>query len=243
VSQPQWRRRVKIAMRSVGFDVIRFHPESSDGAKQHAVFKHLATDLVFDVGANEGQYVQLLREFGYAGRVVSFEPLSSAHSKLMVAAQGDSSWRVHERTAIGDRDGDVAINISDNSVSSSVLPMLGKLAEAAPAARYIGSETVPLKRLDSLLGQYQGDAKSIYLKIDTQGFEDAVLRGAEKTLAACRAVQLELTLVPLYEGQQLWQSFIADLTRRGFSVWTILPGFVEESTGRTMQIDAIFVRD
>lgn len=236
------RRRIKAVARRFGFDVIRFHPESSDGAKLRAVMQHMKTDLVLDVGANEGQYGNMLREFGYRGRIVSFEPLSSAHAILKRHAQGDVAWQIHPRGAIGDRDGDITINIAGNNVSSSVLPMLDKHADAAPESRYIGSETVPLVRLDTIASSYTAGASSLFLKIDTQGFEAAVLSGGPELLKQCRAVQLELSLAPLYEGQELWEYFLREFTAQGFQLWTVLPGFVEAATGRTLQIDAIFVR-
>jgi FkbM family methyltransferase len=242
LSQPIWRRQVKRLFRQFGFDLIRFHPESSDDATLSAVLKHLGTDLVFDIGANKGQYGQSLRDVGYMGRVVSFEPLTSAHALLTRTASGDANWVVHPRGAIGDHDGELSINIAGNNVSSSALPMLKQLAQAAPESLYVGSEKTPLARLDTVAPAYVQGAKSVFVKIDTQGFEAPVLRGATQVLQNCRAVQLELSLTALYEGQELWEFFLADLTQRGFQLWTVLPGFMEVSTGRTLQMDAIFVR-
>lgn len=237
-----WRHWVKTLIRPLGFDIIRFCPDSSDAAKLAAVIRHLRTDLVLDVGANEGQYGSILRALGYRGRVVSFEPLSSAHAHLLRTAEGDSAWTIHPRAAIGDCDGQITINIAGNNVSSSVLPMLAMHANAAPESRYIGSESAPLFRLDTVAPAYMDGAASVFLKIDTQGFEAAVLRGADGLLQHCNAVQLEMSLVPLYEGQELWQYFLKELTARGMQLWTVLPGFVAADTGRTLQLDAIFVR-
>jgi len=237
-----WRRRVKGLARRCGVDIVRFRPETSASAQVLAVLRHLGIDLVLDVGANTGQYGQGLREAGYRGCIVSFEPLSAAHAELQRNARGDPQWTVHPRCAIGDHDGEIKIHIAGNSVSSSVLPMLERHADAAPESRYVGSETVPLVRLDSLAGAYLPDARGVFLKIDTQGFEATVLAGASEVLARCRAVQLELSLVPLYEGQQLWQHFLGEFAAKGFELWALLPGFVDVESGRTLQTDAIFVR-
>jgi FkbM family methyltransferase len=243
VSSSTIKKTIKAAARRAGYDVTRFHPESSDAAKLAAVLKHLAVDLVLDIGANEGQYGKTLREAGYAGRIVSYEPLSSAYGVLKQVAAADPLWVLHERCAIGDRDGVITIHIAGNNVSSSVLPMLETHAMAAPESRYIGQEEVPLRRLDDLAAPHLEKARSSYLKIDTQGFEAAVLAGAPKVLSQVQAIQLELSLVPLYEGQKLWDWFIDELKSSGFSLWTMLPGFVEPRTGRTLQLDAIFVRE
>lgn len=237
-----WRRCIKTALRHFGYDVTRFHPESSVAAQVAAVQRHLQTDLVLDVGANQGQYGMALRELGYRRKIVSFEPLSSAHRELQACARGDVLWQVHPRCAIGDHVGEVTMHIAGNSVSSSVLPMLKQHTEAAPQSRTVGSETAPVMLLDEAAAQAMPQARSIYLKIDTQGYEAPVLRGAHKVLQVCQAVQLELSLTPLYEGQELWGYFLAFLAERNFVLWSVLPGFVDASSGRTLQIDAIFVR-
>lgn len=237
-----WRHYVKRAARRFGFDVIQFHPDRSDAAAVAAVMRHFGIGLVLDVGANTGQYGATLREAGYNGGIVSFEPLSSAHARLTANAAGDARWTVHPRVAIGDHDGEITLNVAGNSFSSSVLPMSEKHAAAAPESRYIGKEIVPLQSLDFAAHGYLGEEPAIHLKIDTQGFEAAVLRGAGQTLGRCKTVQLELSLTPLYEGQELWQYFLSDFESRGFTLWTVLPEFVESSTGRTLQLDAIFAR-
>jgi hypothetical protein len=80
------------------------------------------------------------------------------------------------------------------------------------------------------------------LKIDTQGYEMAVLRGAEKMLPRLAGVQLELSLAPLYEGQTLYLELIDWLRARGFDLWSVIPGFVDPSSGRMLQFDGVFFR-
>ena len=116
------------------------------------------------------------------------------------------------------------------------------VADAAPQSRYVGVQQVPLRRLDPAAAAYVGDARNLYLKVDTQGYEAAVLRGATLLLARARGVQLEMSLVPLYGGQELWDHFLDFMRAQGFVPWTLLPGFVDDATGRTLQIDAVFLR-
>jgi FkbM family methyltransferase len=229
-------------LRKIGYDIIRFEPNSSDEAKLMAAMSHFGIDLVLDVGANEGQFVLALRDGGFKGRVVSFEPLSAVHAVLCRNAARDGDWQVHPRCAIGDHDGEIKINVAGNAVSSSILPMLAQHADSAPASRYVGSESTPIHRLDAVAMPYLRDAANVFLKIDTQGFEAPVLRGAVETLQRCRAVQLEMSLAPLYQGQELWTYFLREFEAKGFDLWTVLPGFVDPSTGRTLQMDAVFVR-
>jgi len=205
-------------------------------------FDAFGIDLVFDVGANAGQFASEIRDSGFKGRIVSFEPLSSAHRQLTVAAASDPLWSVHERCAIGDRDGSVVLNIAGNSVSSSILDMAAAHAAAAPGSVYVGQEEAVLAKLDSVAHTYLGSARRPFLKIDTQGFEWQVLTGAERTLPSINGVLCELSLVVLYEGQHLWREMIERLEAAGFILWGLQPGFMDQR-GRNLQCDAIFFRE
>ena len=233
---------IKRALRRAGWDLHRYQPTASPDAQLARVLQVFGIDLVLDIGANHGQYGALLRELGYRGRTVSYEPLGDAHAALTARAAADPDWTVAQRTAIGAEDGHITINIAGNSASSSVLPMLAAHGDAAPESRYVGSEDVPLARLDGLAAPYLASARAPFVKIDTQGFEAAVLAGAADTLAAASAVQIELSLIPLYEGQALYAAITADLQARGFELWAIWPGFGRAHDGRLLQMDGIFAR-
>jgi FkbM family methyltransferase len=233
---------VKNSLRSVGVEISRYSPDSSSVAQIASTLKSLGIDLVIDIGANKGQFIQDIRAGGYTGSVISFEPLSKAHLQISELAKKDSNWRVHERCAIGAVRDSVEINISGNSVSSSILPMLDAHQSAAPNSAYVSKEQVNVVPLDEVMSGYNDGAKAIFLKVDTQGFEWQVMDGAEETLKKAKGVLLELSMVPLYEGQRLWKDFIVRLESLGFSIWAIQPGFTDPLTGQTLQVDAIFVR-
>lgn len=203
---------------------------------------HHRADVVFDVGANAGQYGSDLRRQGYQGRIVSFEPLPDAHELLVQRAASDAAWTVHPRAALGASIGDVEINIAGNSYSSSILPMLPAHYEAAPGSHYVGTVQTRLITLDSVVAQYLGPGERAFLKIDTQGSETDVLKGATASLDQIMGVQLEITLVPLYEGQDLYDVHLEFFRERGFVLWDAERVFHDERTGRCLQLDAVFVR-
>lgn len=227
----------------LGVDIHRHRPEVFGPGRLTAMLASHGVDLVFDVGANTGQFAQSLRQAGYKGRLVSFEPLPSAHTQLLLAAQGDARWEVAPRTAIGDHEGEIEMHIAGNSVSSSALNMLNIHAKAAPGSGYVGNERVRLSRLDTLARGYLQPGTVPFLKIDTQGYEDRVLDGATELLGRVSGLQLELSLVTLYEGQQLFDTLVERLRALGFSIWTIWPGFCDPDSGRMLQVDATFFRD
>ena len=229
-------------MRKFGFDLHRLSADSNPSLQLLQGMERFGVDLVFDVGANAGQFASELRAIGYQGRIVSFEPLSEAYRTLTAVSAKDAGWTVHQRCAIGNFDGEVDINIAGNSVSSSVLPMLDSHSSAAEGSAYIGSEKVSIKRLDSVASNYVQDSRSYFVKIDTQGFEWQVLDGGNEMLSKAQGVLCELSLTPLYEGQRLWMAMLQRLEAEGFTLWSIQKGFTDPRDGRTLQVDAIFFR-
>jgi FkbM family methyltransferase len=228
--------------RRVGVSLGRYTPQASAGAAYDLLLNRLGIDLIVDVGANEGQYALDVRLHGYRGRILSFEPLQEPHLRLVAAAKADANWVVAPRMAISDVDGDVAVNVAGNSLSSSILPMLPLHAAAAPGSAYVGQETVRAARLDSVLAELLGNASRIMVKIDTQGFEGKVLAGASATLERVTSIHCELSLVPLYEGQPLWRDLMSRLEQNGFELYAIYPGYIDERTGRMLQVDGVFVK-
>lgn len=236
------KKRFKKFAQRLGINISKISLINSPDLQLAKVLDLAGVDLVFDIGANQGQFAIGLRESGYKGKIVSFEPLSSARKGLSRFSSEDSSWLLHEQSAIGDYDGVAKINVSENSFSSSILEILDAHSAAAPDSKYIDSETVPIARIDSIVDKYLQEDSSLFLKIDTQGFEWEVLEGAAQTLKQVCGVLCELSLVPLYEGQRLWLEIIECLESKGFSLWACQKGFTDPRTGQTLQMDCIFVR-
>jgi FkbM family methyltransferase len=234
---------VRSVVRTAGLELYRYIPARSHAAQLEAMLAHHGVNLVFDVGANVGQFGrELRRHIRYRGRIVSFEPTRAAHEALLRNVAHDEAWLVAERAALGAEEGYVEMNVSANSVSSSVLPMLDAHIAAAPGSAYKAVEKVRLTTLDMLAPEhFQADTVA-FLKIDTQGYEAEVIKGAPHTLAKCVGLQLELSLAPLYEGQKLMFEMVEEITAQGFDLWAMVPAFADHRTGRLLQIDATFFR-
>jgi FkbM family methyltransferase len=232
--------RIRRAVNRLGLDLVPFRHTRHPIARRQALFSHHAIDLVLDVGGNVGQYGRFLRNVGYRGQIVSFEPLSEAFKALQQTASKDPHWDV-VRTALGDRVGTVELNVSLNSESSSILPMLSSHLEAYPDSRYVGSEVVPLTTLEEVL-RTVSDERHIFLKVDTQGYERTVIEGAREALSRVRGVQLEISLVPLYEGEALLPEIVSFMSSRGLTLMGLEPGFSDAQTGQLLQVDGLFFR-
>ena len=225
-----------------GLLIIKDRPSNSLEKQLSTILKLLKIDVVFDIGANEGQFARGIREHGYSGKIISFEPLTSARKTLLSFASRDPSWKVHEQSAIGDQNGEIEIHIAGNSVSSSVLPMLETHSSAAVGSAYVGLERVPIFMLDSIANHYLDKNSNLFIKIDTQGYEWQVLNGASETLKQAQGALCELSLVPLYHEQRLWRDIVDRLDQQGFMLWALQKGFTDPFTGQSLQMDGIFVR-
>lgn len=244
------RGLVKRLFRRAGYDIARYD-ERLDIArldvaghylvKRRALLDRYGIDLVLDVGANTGQYGELLRVIGYKGKIVSFEPLRAEFEKLNGTLCDDGNWTAFNY-ALGDRDGVATINVAGNSYSSSLLYMLPAHLESAPESKYVGSEQIQIRRLDAVFGDVCPRGSNIYLKIDTQGFEKPVLDGAVASLAHIDTIQIEMSLVPLYENQLLFIDLFRFLIDNGYRPVQFEPGFADEATQHLLQMDGIFRR-
>jgi FkbM family methyltransferase len=158
------------------------------------------------------------------------------------AKDRSGSWLVAPCAALGGKCGEIEINISANSVSSSVLDIRQTHIKAAPQSQYIGKQIVHMERLDELAAQYIQPAAELFIKVDTQGYELEVLKGATALWPNIVALQLELSLVPLYDQAPTFLDMIAFMTSNGFELFGLVPGFRDQSSGRMLQVDGFFVR-
>jgi FkbM family methyltransferase len=184
----------------------------------------LDADTVLDIGANIGQFGSALRASGYRGSLISCEPLGGAFAQLARRASADPAWAV-ERTAVGASVGTTQINVSENSFSSSLLPMTRTHREAQPDSGYIGTEDVDVSTVVELAKRYEGE----------------VLNGAGELIGELAAVSLEMSFVTLYEGQQFFDDLLDRLRAAGYQLHALNPGLGDPHTGRMLQCDGLFV--
>ena len=228
--------------RTCGVDFVSYSPISHPLARRRRLLETYNINVVLDVGANTGGYGTQLRSLGYRRKIISFEPIKVAFRHLQAAAASDGLWQVHN-FALGDRDESTSINVARNIDSSSLLEMLPAHVQAAPQSEYVRRETIQLRTLDRLFHSLCAATDSIYLKIDTQGFEEPVLRGAAKSLQFIDTIQLEMSLVPLYQDQRLFHDMHKLLGSLGYVLVSIEPGFIDEQSAQVLQIDGVYHRN
>jgi FkbM family methyltransferase len=234
-------KMVRKLLKKMGRDLVAYDYVTHPVPRRMHLLRAHSVSLILDVGANVGHFGQELRHLGYSGRIVSFEPLKAAYAQLRRAAEGDALWTTHN-CGIGGHDGTAEINVAGNMQSSSLLAMLPRHLSSAPESFYRGREEITVRRLDSIFSEIEAENEVVYLKSDTQGYEAEVLKGGAETLRRAVGVQLELSLLPLYEGETLLADMIHEMSAKGFQLMSLEPVFADPVTGQLLQVDGIFFR-
>ena len=206
------------------------------------ILGHFGVSVVLDIGAHKGEYGGYLRRAGWTGRIVSFEPQSAVRPALEERAAADGNWQVAPAMALGRDDGEVALNISAETDMSSALPLAESAMRFTPTSAMIGRETVPLRRLASVFGDYVRDGDTVFVKADTQGYESAVLDGAGPVMARIAGWQLELSIEPIYAGETDWRTMLDRMEALGYAAHLFIPGYFSRHIARQLQIDGVFMR-
>ena len=240
------RDLLKSSLRQFGYDITQ-HPIPDwyllrTGLTE--LFDQLQINCAIDVGANNGQFASFLRQIGYKGRIVSFEPVSTTFKLLEEKSRNDHDWRV-QNLAVGSADETLEINITDGSVFNSLLPMNSYGKTQFPKESVVRrTEKVNVVRLDSIMDEIvQGlETPRVYLKMDTQGYDLQVLEGASTCLPLILGLQSEIALKPIYEGMPDYLTSLAKLNDLGFSATSLIPVTRDEKL-RIVEFDCLMVRN
>lgn len=208
------------------------------------LFSHIQVDAVLDVGANCGQYGKMLRRrAGFNGWIFSFEPNPEAFEKLKCVAGGDAKWRVFQ-SAFGAKNGEAEFNImSDSQFSSFRDPKHDEVKIFTKMNVVEKRVVVEVETVDSVLQRLKSEhgVSRPFLKLDTQGFDIDILRGAEGSLSEFVGLQSELSFRPIYEGSVGYLEAMQYMKSVGFDVSALVPN----NSGhfpRLIELDCIMIR-
>jgi FkbM family methyltransferase len=178
----------------------------------------LQINCVLDVGANRGQFASELRKIGYAGHIVSFEPLATEFAALRTSFASDPRWRGFQ-VAVGAAAGTAEINVVPHlTVVSSLLK---------PRHRWpnMKTEQVEVRRLQDLLPEALDGIREprVFLKMDTQGYDLEVFNSLGSDLELICGLQSELAISALYEGMPGYLECLRTYTDAGFELFNLTP--------------------
>jgi FkbM family methyltransferase len=190
-----------------------------------------------------GQFARYARKYFPRSQIHCFEPLPSVAEELKRWAESaDKNLAVHE-TALGERAGvSVMIEHLDHSPSSSFLQNTPRADRMFPQTVRHLERQVQVDTLDAWVDRHQVviDTNSL-LKLDVQGFESQVLRGGREVLQRLGICMVEVTPIPLYEGQSTFVEITNLLATGGLHYLGNMEQF-HDANGLPVYMDAVFMR-
>jgi FkbM family methyltransferase len=228
----QAARAVNRSLRPLGVHLVRSDSvgRTWDTLLHHLTGRGFRPHTVVDVGAAGGT-LDLYRHFPTA-RYHLYEPLSEYRRQLARTTRGLDA-RIVE-CAVGDRDGEVTINVHADLIGSSIHREVPGGGADGPA------RLVPMVTLDrDLDGQLPPG--NVLVKIDVQGAELAVLRGARRCLRSTEVLIVECSLIPTLEGAPEAADVVGWLAGEGFSLFDVIGGLQRPLDGALSQLDLVFV--
>ena len=193
-----------------------------------------------DVGANSGQFALMIHTILPEASIYSFEPLERCFRSLQQNAENIKDMHCF-RFALGDTNTRMVMHANEFSGSSSILEMAELHKTAFPYTRNSTEEQVEVRTLDSLLPQLRLQS-NVLAKLDVQGYELNVLRGAEEALSHINVLVIETSFYQLYENQPLFDDIYGYLNKRGFKYRGNFEQIMSATNGEVLQADAIFTR-
>lgn len=220
-----------------GFDIHRHRPEPD----QLLWLKELGIKTIVDVGANVGQFAREIHLDLPDAFIYSFEPLKDCYDTLVDSMKDCKKFKAFP-LALGDKNEEIVMHRNEYSPSSSILKMTQTHKNLYPYTKKESDEKITVRRLDDIPEFKHGIQKEILVKIDTQGYEDRVIRGGTEFLKQAKVIFVETSFVTLYEKQLLFADIYKILTDLNFSYKGSLHRRFDAKNGGNLYEDSIFVK-
>ncbi len=228
------RKYIKVLFREFGYDITRLETPDYLFQKHLKMYK---INLILDVGANIGQFAQLMFLSGFKGKIISFEPQQIPFSLI----PAKDNWE-KVNTALGNFNGFTNINISKSSVCSSIPKNNTILTDEYERACYINQERIEVRKLDSIYHSYIQPADKVFLKMDVQGYEREVMLGAKQFIRDyVVGMYVEMHTQQIYENEPLMEDQITYVKNLGFELVSIHPDFIT-TFGSTLGYNGMFFK-
>lgn len=204
------RARLKQAL---GIPPTRLHP---DWEVLRPIGPRETPHLVLDVGAHHGWFFHSWLDWCPKARIIAFEPTAESFQRASELYGNDPRVRLHQ-LGVGAQTGELNFNIlADSQVSNSFLtPRKAAWDEIAYGTGAIAQRRVPITTLDRFC-EDQGIGAIYLIKIDVQGYELEVLKGAVATLPRIDHVFVEAGIRRLYEGAPSFAEVCLFMETQGF---------------------------
>jgi len=215
------------------------------GSKVDSPFTSIVRNLeeskvfnVIDIGANVGQFGLDIRRHGFHGQIISYEPVQETFGSLSQTIKHHQPWKAFQ-LGLGSAESERTINISGNAgLSSSILEMGSLHLENFPDSVTVARQKILISTIDKQLAVLGLQPQEIMLKLDVQGFEAEVLKGASQSLSKIPLCYLEVSMLPLYEGEITFLPILNMLSEAGHEVIDVFRG-LKAKNGQLLQMDIL----
>jgi FkbM family methyltransferase len=206
-------------------EIIKYKKNPTSNSHIINLINHYNIDLILDVGANNGGFGKMLRIEGYTGEIQSFEPVTETYKQLKKITDKDSKWHIH-KLALGETCSQQTINVTASSDLASFLSAseFGKNAYSEKL-EVSHQENVTINTIDDFLAKEIKNAENrrVFLKMDTQGYDTHVIKGALKSINSIFCILSEISFIPLYNNMPHYLDSLKTYEELGFSVTGLYP--------------------
>lgn len=228
-------------VRKLGYQFIKVpYSERKIRSGHYKWLQEIGIKTVFDIGANEGQFIEIILRLIPQVHVYSFEPLKELFLKLSERFKSNTNVKLFN-LAIGNGNGIVKFYKNDFLPSSSLLEIATLHTDAFPHTKNVNAVEVEMKTLDELIKKCEIKGK-VLLKIDVQGYEMQVLEGAKRFINIIDVIIVETSYYELYKDQPLFEEIFLFLNNKGFKYYGNLEQIYDKRDGKILQSDSIFIK-
>ena len=194
---------------------------------------------IFDIGAARGQWTQAARMVFPEAQIYAFEPIKESYKMMEERMKSDNYFKSFN-CALTDKSGTISFGLNNFHDSSSILKMTDAHKIEFKQTEKEEEIIIEAFRLDSIKEiNIVGPA---FLKMDVQGAELMVLRGAEKLLDKIEGIQLELNFENFYESQATYIEICYFMYSHNFKRFFQIGTLTSQKTNKILACDLVFLR-
>lgn len=232
------RKLIRKYLNTFGYEIVKLQNHIAH-SKRNSWLQQLDLRTYLDIGSNEGQFINDMGKVLPGIKIYAFEPIKDCYEKLLVNTKHLDVTA--QNCAIGDKNEETEINVSNNFVSSSILDMEEVHSTMYPDSDYVKKEAIKVKCLDDVMKGVELKGNTL-IKIDVQGYEEQVLNGGAETVAKASVIIIETAIKPMYENQWRFDEVYRFITDKGYIFLGFADQILMKTNGIPLYADGIFVK-
>ena len=194
--------------------------------------------IIYDIGAHIGTWSLLAKAFIPDSIIHAFEPIESHITEFQNRISDIKDINLHQ-VALGNQTGNISINITNRSDASSLLEA-AELVDEQYGVKKDREQMIKIFTLDDYIITQKIPLPD-FIKLDVQGYELEVLKGAQQCINHAKWILCEVSFYPYYQNQPLFYDIFEHLKNYSYNIYAFGS---ETPTGSILtQIDVLFKRN